>query len=367
MSLLHTVYYDGMVVCAMRSEAEKSFADNDCPHGTESVVYKSAKILKSSQKKDISLPVFTDEEIQSIVNDKKNTYQVEGYIEESSDSMENDKTPIQFDEFLPLMDRSVVRKPTAKQIQDKIFKVRGFTDNKASSYAYLQNVELKCKNLTPICSGSCTITSNNLSNSILEDQSATFDEDGVIIGDIVVIDGSYIGEIVSAGSGTTLGVSEFLENGHYSIYHPMTVDEAKDALRKKDPETDEVITDLTEEEAENLLIDEFKTNLANAQVKYLINECCIVPTLSTEVYSGTCVTSGAILTDSNASFVTDNVAINNLVKIGGSLYKIDSVTNETTLELKKTPFENIEEETDFKVLDSEFMAQFDYHSSSAEL
>ena len=56
----------------MRPEyAAKSFGSPDVPHGTDSVLYKAAKVLKHEHKQAISLPMFTAEEITALKTSKE--------------------------------------------------------------------------------------------------------------------------------------------------------------------------------------------------------------------------------------------------------------------------------------------------------
>jgi len=64
------IKFNNKIVMPMRADDPNTFASSDVPHGTDSCIYKAAKILRS-QGEAISLPTFTQEEIDAQVADKK--------------------------------------------------------------------------------------------------------------------------------------------------------------------------------------------------------------------------------------------------------------------------------------------------------
>ena len=354
MSLLQ-VKFDGTTVCALRPEhSTKTFGSADVPKGTESVIYKAAKLLVHSQNKSLTvgLPSFSSDDLASKVTTKKAALTAVAPGEVIYDST-NDMTGTisTYDETLDILDQTKVLKPTTAEIQAKIDSVRGFTDEEAELYTNNENYTLLCANLTSKASGTCTIDGVTLT-----DESSDFSGDGVVADDMVVVGNEFA--IITAVDGTNATLSNSISAGDYNIYTPMTVAEAKSALRQKDSDGAEV-ADMTEAAAETALIDEAKEELATMQVNKIVAESLEVPSLSTTLESGTCTTSTSILTDGSADFVSAGVAEDDLVKVNGGLYKVDSVTSATVLELKAYPA-NITEATAYEVLNSPFMTQFDY-------
>lgn len=354
MSLLQVVF-DEMTVCALRPEHNtKTFGSADVAKGTESVIYKASKLLVHSQNKSLTvgLPSFSADDVATKVTTKKAALTAvtpgEVVYDGTSDEIGTIST---YDETLATLDQTKVLKPTATEIQTKIDDTRGFTDIQAQGYADNENHVLKCANLTAISTGTCTID-----NLILTDESADFSTDSIAVDDIVVVGDEMA--FITAVDSTNATISNSIAAGDYNIYTPMTIDEAKAALRKTDMEG-ATIADLTDTESEDALIDASKEALATLQVDNIVAECLEVPSLSTSLETGNCTTSTSTLTDGSADFVTAGVAENDLVKVGGGLYKVDSVTNATVLELKAYP-SNITEATAYEVLNSSFMAQFEY-------
>lgn len=58
------------IVTPMRPDAPNTFGSQDVPHGTDSCIYKAAKVLASNGA-NIDLPKFTDEEVQAMVEAQK--------------------------------------------------------------------------------------------------------------------------------------------------------------------------------------------------------------------------------------------------------------------------------------------------------
>lgn len=67
------VKYQNSSINAQRPEAPtKTFGSDDCPHGTDSVMYKAAKVLKQNNPAlNIMLPTFKPEEITAKIAAKK--------------------------------------------------------------------------------------------------------------------------------------------------------------------------------------------------------------------------------------------------------------------------------------------------------
>ena len=340
MSLLQ-VSFDGLTVCALRPEySEKTFSSADVPKGTESVIYKAAKFLTHSQNKTLTvgLPTFTDDDITTKITTRKA-------------ALTTGVLGTTYDSTLSVLNQTKVLKPTTLEIQTKIDTTRGFTDRQAQSYADNENHILHGSNLTAVSTGTCTI-----SGLTLTDGSANFSNEGVAVNDIVVV-GNETAFITNVST-TTVSISNSINAGVYKIYNPMTLDEAKDALRKKSS-TGSIIADLTNSEAEAVIINERKEELATLQVNKIVSECLEVPSISTTLETGSCTTSTSTLTNASADFVTAGVAENDLVKIAGGLYKVDSVTSATVLEMKTYPSDKTVA-TSYEILNSSFISQFEY-------
>lgn len=361
MSLLQTTF-DNETICVMRPEnPTKTFSSGDVSEGTESVVYKAAKLLSNRDKVlSIKLPIFTSTEISTKITSKKNNLTAVTPGEIIYDST-NDLigTISTYDITTPLLDQTKILKPTSDEILAKIDSVRGFTDDQATVYAKNENYNLKGKNLTHIISGTCIVD-----NITLTDSTANFNISGVIANDIVISNGEL--SLVSIVDSTSeLILTSTVRSGSYYIYHPMTVAEAKNILRNRDKDNN-IISDLTTSESNASIIDERKTQLTTLQVEKIIGDCLEVPSLSTILESGTCnITYDStseeyiITSDESADFITAGVSENNLLKIENGLYKVDSVTNATELILKSGPTVPISNGS-YEILDSSFMSQFDY-------
>ena len=301
MSLLHVVY-DNKTILAMRPEnPDKSFHSDDVPNGTESVIYKAAKLI------GLDCPKFTDEEKQTKINELKDSFSLE------FDG--DDLTPsIVYDSNLSMLDQTVIKLPSDLTVYEQIDKERGFTKfdifNKQQEYG-LQN----------------------------------FAEEGN-----PPIYEKYSEEDPEFDIGNTLD-----KNWKYIL----TRSEAGNLLRKKD-NNGNIIPDLSFQEAYDLSIDNQKTILAQYQLGYLIRECCIVPSLSEIIISSSGTVSGTTFTDMSADFISEGVDENDLIKIDGELLKVDSVTDANNIVLKNAPLTDIIESTTYTILRSSFMSQFDY-------
>lgn len=359
MSLLH-VTFDGETICAMRPEdPTKTFSSSDVPSGTASVIYKAAKISSKSHGKTLTtgLPTLTSAELATKISDRVDALTAvtpgEVIYDGTNDTMCTIST---YDADLDALDQTKVLKPTAAEIQTKIDETRGFTETEAQNYADQENHVNLCSSLTAKSTGTCTISGVTLS-----DASADFVTDVVAANDIVVI-GSDMAFVVDSTT-DEITLSHAIAEGDYNVYTPMSLSDAMAAMRAKNNDGD-TIDDLTDNEADTALTVASKTALATQQVNVVVDGCLEVPTLYTELESGNCTTSTTTLTDGTADFVTAGVAEDDLVKVDGGMYKVASVTSATVLELKVAPAPELAEATSYSVLNSAFMAQFEYIKSA---
>ncbi len=149
-----------------------------------------------------------------------------------------------------------------------------------------------------------------------------------------------------------------------------TLDEQKDLLRKKNGRIDEegnILSDPTEMEASDVIVEERKTNLAEDQLDKIMKDNLEVPLSPEEVSSGTCTiaSDGVTITDSSGSFVADGVQEDDLVKVAGYVVKVSSVTSETELVAKKVAKE-ITEAASYSILRDSFMSQFEFSTVEEE-
>jgi len=145
----------------------------------------------------------------------------------------------------------------------------------------------------------------------------------------------------------------------------MTLDEAKDALRREngrvDTEDNSILADPTASEVTTLIINERKADIAQLQLDKILNDKLQVSLSPEIVTSGNATINSNLttLTDSSATFTADSLLTTDIVKIGGYLCKVDSVTDDNNLELA-TPAKEISPAESYKILRDEFMSQFEF-------
>jgi len=145
---------------------------------------------------------------------------------------------------------------------------------------------------------------------------------------------------------------------------PITLDQAKDALRRKAGRVTQagvIIADPTAGEANTLLVDERKTAVATVRLdKTMYDELETALDLAA-VCNNTCVidATGLILTSAGSNFVTSGVAAGDLVTVAGLLAKVATRDSATQLTLAN-PTKEITVAAAFKVRRSAFAAQFSF-------
>ena len=78
MSILHVTFNDNTVTVMRSENPNKTFGDDDCPNGTESVIYKVAKMLKHSAGENCQMiSGFSDSDISTKVSTQVATLDVE--------------------------------------------------------------------------------------------------------------------------------------------------------------------------------------------------------------------------------------------------------------------------------------------------
>lgn len=108
MSTLLQVSYNNKAVLPMRPEhPTKSYSSSDVPHGTNSVIYRAAcELISMGAQLQVPLPVFTQEEIDQLVEQEMENIQV--YKREELDSLIQQNPAI--------LDTNFVLEPTEEEM-----------------------------------------------------------------------------------------------------------------------------------------------------------------------------------------------------------------------------------------------------------
>lgn len=125
--MLHVKFQD-KVVNPQRPEApEKTFSSQDVPHGTDSVIYKAAKILLQNHPGlPITLPFFKPEEIQAMIEAKKSEITVSQVLKDEQPTSEyeikhGDKVFVKIDlstpDMLDKIDELMGKEPVRSKLQ----------------------------------------------------------------------------------------------------------------------------------------------------------------------------------------------------------------------------------------------------------
>ena len=295
------VIFDGVSCTPNRSEAPvKTFSSSDVASGTESVFAVAAKVLKHSVgKTSVSYNMLSEEDIEVKIVARMDNMTVK----QSDNEFEEDNiTPRSDYVDAGSWDAdTMVALPTASEIQDKIDSARGFNQS---------DIDAKREEFWDL------------------------DEDGNIQKD---------------------------ENG--VILFTKTEEEVMDMLRAKSMDSatmqSSIVADMDSATAQSTIEDERKREVATNQVNYAIDNHLEVKSDSESISSGTCTVVGTTLSDSSGTLQTDSVAAGDLVKCGGKLSVVVSVTSETDMELDRSDMDG-ETDSSYSVIRSPFMSQFTF-------
>lgn len=300
------INFDGVSVTPMRSESpEKTFSSSDVVSGTESVFHVAAKVLKHSNNKAVSYNRLDDDAIEAKITARMSGMSVKQSDNEFEEDGETPRSDYIASESWD-SDTMVVL-PSASDIQAKIDSTRGFNqsdiDRKREDYWDLD-----------------------------EDGNIQRDEDDNIM--------------------FTKTESEVMD---------MLRSTSMDALTMESS----IVADMDDATAQTALEDSAKRALATEQVNAAVNGNLEVASDTESISSGTATVVGTTMSDSSGSLQTDSVAAGDLVKCGGKLAKVASVTSETDMELDRDDMDG-ETDSGYSVIRSAFMSQFTFSNSVAE-
>jgi len=142
----------------------------------------------------------------------------------------------------------------------------------------------------------------------------------------------------------------------------MTLDEAKNALRRENGRVDsdgEILADPDTSAAKTLILDERKADVANVQLAKIVQDNLQVSLDPEIISSGVCTINSDLVTVTAGSGTFSMVQTGDLLKCDGYLVPVSSVNTNSELVLEKAAKE-ITASKNYSILRDDFMAQFEY-------